>query len=101
MEPTDIQLLNGALEPFGLVPTCTPDEARRRGRYVLENLEIVDVLVARSVPPVDGVHVSFNDVWARHRDLELAPGANVALPALEDLIATKRFRARPKDLAGC
>ena len=68
------------------------------GRYGLENLEKIDVRVARSVSTVDGLNVSFEDVWSRRRDFELAPGTSVTLPALDDLIATKRFRALPKDL---
>jgi hypothetical protein len=94
----DAEALNRAEQPFGLVPTRTPDEARRRGRYVLENLEKVDVLVARAVPTVDGVDVSFTDVWSRRRKIELALGVRVVLPSLDDLILTKRFGARPKDL---
>jgi hypothetical protein len=94
----DIALFNTAVESQGLLPTRTPEEARGRGRYVLENDERVDVLVARSVPTVDGVRVSFEDLWTRRRALEAAPGVNVWLPALDDLILTKRFGARPKDL---
>lgn len=94
----DIATFNAAVEPQGLVPTRTPEEARGRGRYVLENDERVDVLVARGVPTIDGVQVSFDELWLRRRALELAPGATVAVPALDDLILTKRFAARPKDL---
>jgi hypothetical protein len=94
----DAALFNRAAEPLGLVPTRTPEEARRRGRYVLENLEKVDVLVARVVPTVDGIDVRFDDVWSRRRNVELGPRTNVILPALDDLILTKRFAARPKDL---
>lgn len=94
----DAAALNRIAEPFGLVPTRTPEEARRRGRYVLENLEKVDVLVARVVPTVDGIDVSFEDVWSRRRMIALTPEVNVALPDLDDLILTKRFGARPKDL---
>ncbi len=94
----DIAAFNAVLEPLGLVPTRTPEEARGRGRYVLENDERVDVRVARSVATVDGMTVSFADVWARRRGLELAPGAEVAVPSLDDLILTKRFGGRPKDL---
>ena len=92
----DIQALNGALEPFGLTPTKSPQEARRTGRYVLENGEIVDVLVARSVPTVEGVTVAFDDVWKRRPELNLTAGVRISLPSLDDLIATKRFAARPK-----
>ena len=94
----DIAAFNAAIEPQGLLPTRTPEEARSRGRYVLENDERVDVLVARSVPTADGVRVAFDDIWTRRRALEIAPGVAVAVPALDDLILTKRFGGRPKDL---
>ena len=94
----DLATVTAAVEPQGLFPTRTPDEARGRGRYVLENDERVDVLVARTVPTVDGVRVAFEDVWSRRRTLEAAAGITVAVPALDDLILTKRFGGRPKDL---
>jgi hypothetical protein len=94
----DADLFNRAAAPFGFAPTRSPDEARRHGRYVLENLEIIDVLVARVVPTVDGIDVRFDDVFQRRRAVDLAPGVSVSLPALDDLILTKRFAARPKDL---
>jgi hypothetical protein len=94
----DILAFNEAVEPQGLLPTRTPDEARGRGRYVLENDERVDVLVARTVPTIDGVRVSFEDVWSRRQTLRVAVGIAVEVPALDDLILTKRFGGRPKDL---
>jgi hypothetical protein len=94
----DIAAFNAAVEPQGLVPSRTPDEARGRGRYVLENDERVDVLVARSVPTVDGVRVAFDEIWTRRRGLEVASGVTITVPSLEDLILTKRFGGRPKDL---
>jgi hypothetical protein len=94
----DIVSFNAAVEPQGLFPTRTPQEARGRGRYVLENGERIDVLVARTVPTVDGVRVAFDEVWARRRALEVAPGVALAVPGLDDLILTKRFGGRPKDL---
>lgn len=94
----DIAALNRSLEAFGLQPTRTPEESRATGRYVLQNDERVDVLVARSVPTVDGVRVAFDDIWPRRRVLVLATDVQVAVPALADLIATKRFAGRPKDL---
>jgi hypothetical protein len=94
----DVAVFNVAVEPQGLLPTRTPDEARGRGRYVLENDERVDVLVGRIVPTVDGVRVAFEDVWPRRRTLEVAAGVAIAVPALDDLILTKRFGGRPKDL---
>jgi hypothetical protein len=94
----DIARFNEALEPMELFPTRTPEEARSRGRYVLENDERVAVLVARSVPTTDGVGVAFEDLWERRRVLGVAPGVEVALPTLDDLILTKRFASRPRDL---
>jgi hypothetical protein len=94
----DVEILNEAAQPFGLCPSCPPDEARRRGRYVLDNDERVDVLVARSVTAVDGQVVQFDPVWERRRAVTLSPGLLIAIPCLDDLIATKRFSARPKDL---
>ncbi len=94
----DIAAFNAAVEPQGLFPSRTPEEARGRGRYVLENDERVDVLVARTVPTVDGVRVSFDDVWNRRRALEVGPGVALSVPTLDDLILTKRFGGRPKDL---
>jgi hypothetical protein len=94
----DIAAFNAAVEGQGLLPSRTPEEARGRGRYVLENDERVDVLVARTVPTVDGVRVAFDDVWTRRRALEVAPRATLAVPSLDDLILTKRFGGRPKDL---
>ena len=94
----DIVAFNAAIEPQGLLPSRTPDEARGRGRYVLENDERVDVLVARTVPTVDGVRVAFDGAWTRRRGIEVAPGVAIAVPSLDDLILTKRFGGRPKDL---
>src|SRR5437867_4156163 len=53
----DAERFNAVLRPFDMVPNRTPLEARNFGRYALENDERVDVLIARSVPTVDGVAV--------------------------------------------
>jgi hypothetical protein len=94
----DADRLNAVAEPFGLLPTQTPAQARARGRYVLQNDERVDVLVARSVTTVDGLKVEFDQLWGRRQHVALDDSAGVFLPALDDLITTKRFAARPKDL---
>jgi len=94
----DIATFNGAAGVFGLVPTHDPEAARRRGRYALENDEHVDVLVARSVQTTEGVSVPFEDVWARRRPITLGVRVDVQIPAIDDLILTKRFASRPKDL---
>lgn len=65
---------------------------------MLENDEHVDVVVARSVTTVDGIAVAFDDVWRRRRAVTLTGAIEVQLPDVEDLILTKRFADRPKDL---
>ena len=94
----DIAAFNQAAAPLELTPTHGPDEARSRGRYALENDEHVDVLVARAVPTTDGTNVRFDDLWSRRNAVILAPGVEIQLPSIDDLILTKRFAARPKDL---
>lgn len=93
----DIERLNEAAAPFALYPRHTPDEARRRGRYVLENDEHIDVLIAKAVPTIEGRTVEFEDLWTRRRAVGLAD-VDVWIPSLDDLILTKQFGARPKDL---
>lgn len=93
----DIDAFNRLSAPFELVPSHSPEDARRRGRYVLENGDRVDVLIAKAVPTVDGVRVPFEDLWARRRTVPLRDGVEVTLPSTADLILTKRFAARPKD----
>ncbi len=90
-------LASSGARALGMVPTCTPEQARIAGRYVLENDEHVDVLVARSVATVDGVAVAFDEVWTRRVELEVGAGVTIEAPALDDLILTKRFGARPRD----
>ena len=94
----DIARFNAACEPFGLVPGRSPDEARQSGRYVLENGEHVDVLVARSVPTVHGRAVEFEALWAARQSIPIADGVLVAIPAIDGLILTKQLASRPKDL---
>ena len=94
----DIEKLNTTAAAFHLAATQTADEARRKGRYVLENGEHVDVLVARVVPTVDGRDVVFRELWDRRQSVVLTENVFVSLPTLDDLILTKHFSARPKDL---
>lgn len=93
----DIETFNRTAEPFDLRPSHPPAEARRRGRYVLENDEHVDVLVARAIPLSDGTNLGFEDLWASRQAIALA-GAAVTMPSLDDLIRTKQVSSRPKDL---
>jgi len=93
----DAALLNAAVRPFDLFPNRSPEDARQFGRYMLQNDETVDVLVARSVSTVDGPRVFFDDVWPRRTVLTIADGVQIFLPTIDDLILTKRFGGRPKD----
>lgn len=93
----DAASFNAAAVPFGLVPNRTPDEARAKGRYVLENDEHVDVLVARSCSTIDGLAIAFDDLWERRQLLPISEGVSIAMPSIDDLILTKRFAARPRD----
>ena len=76
----------------------SPAAARAVGRYILENDERVDVLVTSQVTSVDGDVTRFDDLLSRAHRFELAPGAPIPVPTVGDLITTKRFAARPKDL---
>lgn len=93
----DAQRFNDALREFDMFPSRSPDEARRNGRYVLENDEHVDVLVAAAVSTVDGTLVRFEDVWERRASIEIGDGVYAVIPCIDDLILTKRFGARPRD----
>jgi hypothetical protein len=96
--PTDIEIFNEAALPFGLVPSRTPAETRRVGRYVLENDEHVDVLTARAVGTAMGAQIVFDDIWGRRQKIEVAADLTVCLPGIDDLIATKQIKPRAKDL---
>ncbi len=94
----DAERFNASVSAFDLVPTHSPAAARQRGRYALENDEHIDVILARSVPTVDGATAVFDDIWTRRQAISLAAGIDIVLPSLADLIVTKRFASRPKDL---
>src|SRR2546423_12003670 len=59
----DIAAFHAVAGRFDLRPTSTPDEARRTGRYVLENDEHVDVLVARALSTAGGQSIEFDAIW--------------------------------------
>jgi hypothetical protein len=48
---------------------------------------------------VTGGRVSFDEVWERRQLLAYSPDVHVAIPHLDDLISTKRFGARAKDIS--
>src|SRR5262249_13128090 len=91
--------LNAALAPFDLVPTHEPAAARARDRYVLENDQHVDVLVAKQQSTKDGEVVRFEDVWARRKSHRYDATVPVPEPAIDDLIRTKKWSMRQRDVA--
>lgn len=93
----EIEALNALAADYDLFPNRTPEEARRRGRYVLENDERVDVMVARKVSLGEGV-VSFDQLWSDRRRVSVGNDHVAVLPSIEGLILTKRIASRPKDL---
>ncbi len=98
VHPNDTAVFNAAVATLGLVASHTPEDVRKRGRYVLENDEHVDVLAARSVSAADGLAVLFDDLWNRRQTLHLDAETPVVIPSVADLVLTKRFARRPKDL---
>ena len=96
LHPDDVEIFNRAAEPFDLVANRSPADARLQGRYVLENDEHIDVLIARHVSLGAGRSISFDEVWQRRR-LLVSKGASVPVPSTDDIISTKRWGSRPKD----
>jgi hypothetical protein len=94
----DIDLLNQAFAPFDHVPNRTAKEARQVGRYVLENGERIDVMVARAKSTPEGKVLDFDAAWKRRQQIAVMPDVSVSLPCLDDLVTTKRWGGRPKDL---
>lgn len=96
----DIEKFNTALAPLGLVASKNPEQARATGRYVLENGEHIDVLNARAVQSkATGEMVTFDDVWSARRELVYEPGVLIYVPTIDDLIKTKQWSLRERDLA--
>lgn len=94
----DVEKLNAAFVEADHVPNRSPTEARLRGRYVLENGERVDVMLARSAPSPSGPHLDFDTAWQRRQTVTILDGLTACLPSLDDLITTKRWGSRARDL---
>lgn len=45
-----------------------------------------------------GEVADFEAVWSRRSAVDLMPGVQANLPSIDDLILTKRFALRPKDV---
>ena len=95
----DVEALNAAFEAVSHFPSKEPEQARLSGRYVIENGERIDVMVARAASTPSGESLAFEDAWARRSLLEVFRGVFASLPCLDDLIVTKRWGSRPRDLA--
>jgi hypothetical protein len=95
----DIEALNARVRDLDLFPNHPPVEARKRSRYVLENDERVDVLVARASSTKDGEQVKFDACWERRQEVPYKPGLMIRVPSIDDLIRTKRWSMRNKDVA--
>lgn len=93
-----MELLNAIVEPFELFPNRSPAEARRVGRYILQGDERIDVLIARQVSTRDGIPLRFEDAWARRIVVPYSASVSLDLPCIDDLIMTKRWSLRPKDV---
>jgi hypothetical protein len=94
----DIVLFNEALEAHQHFANVTPDVARTRGRYTIENGEHIDVMISRSRSTPDGVALDFDDAWKRRQHIRFGD-THIAIPSVRDLITTKRWASRAKDIA--
>lgn len=94
----DLTAFNEAAKRHDLHPNKDAEQVRRSGRYVLENDEHIDVLTARAVTARSGEVARFDDVWQRRQRVTIADGVDINVPSIDDLIVTKRFALRAKDL---
>lgn len=56
------------------------------------------VLVAQQASTKDGVPLRFDDAWARRTSLRYTPTVPLLVPCIDDMILTKRWSLRPKDV---
>ena len=80
---------NAAVKALDLFPNRSPEDARKFGRYLLENGDRVDVLVAKQVTGKDGEVLRFEEAWQRRQSIPFAQGVSIAIPCIDDLIRTK------------
>jgi hypothetical protein len=92
----DAEKLNAAFASVEHYPNHEPAEARKRGRYVLENSQHIDVMISHSQGH-QASFLSFHDAWQRRRAIPV-PGGLVFSPCTRDLIKTKEWAKRPRDL---
>lgn len=94
----DVERLDHALAALELKPNRSPGEARERGRYASQGPVHVDVLVARAVATKDGVLLAFDEAWARRQRVSYTTAVAISIPCIDDLILTKRWSMRERDL---
>lgn len=94
----DAEKLNAAFAAVDHYPNRTPDEARRTGRYVIENGERVDVMLARSAPSPSGPALEFDAAWSHRQEIPVSKTISISLPSIDDLITTKKWGSRARDL---
>ena len=94
----DVEKLNLAMASLDHYPSHEPAEARARGRYVFENDEHVDVMIARSATTKRGAMLTFDEAWARHQTVAYGASVQIAVPSIADLILTKEWAMRTKDV---
>lgn len=104
VHPSDVELLNQGFAALDHVASHGPAEARLRGRYVIENGEHIDVLIAQTVLGKTGSQLSFDDAWQRKQELVWSEDVDsdtvrIFIPSIDDLIATKQWAMRDKDIA--
>lgn len=94
----DVEKLNAAFVGLDHYPNHPPEEARKRGRYVLENGQRIDVLIARAATAPSNETLTFEQAWAERQHLAVGGDLYVDLPSVDHLIITKRWGSRPRDL---
>ena len=98
IDPDDVERVNVAAAKLDHHPNWSPEDARARGRYVLENGEHIDVLLSRSRATAKGDILSFEDAWTRREQIGLGDGVSIDIPCIDDLIRTKEWAMRAKDI---
>lgn len=94
----DVEKLNAAFAPLEHYPNYAPAEARKRGRYVLENGQRVNVLLARAATAPTQAGLTFDEAWDAKQVVRIDDNLEAHLPSIEHLIITKRWGSRPRDL---
>lgn len=92
------QLLTIA-EEFDLCPSIARAELIGHFKFRLENSFIVDVFRAKTLALGKGQKLTFAEMYQRRKTMSGESGLEINLPDIDDLIALKKIRSLPKDLA--